>query len=241
MGKILIIPAIDIINGECVRLSQGDYAQKKSYSKDPVSVAKSYEDIGISRLHIVDLDGAKASMPKNLRIVEKISYATNLKIQLGGGIKDDVALKSVINAGVQYPIVGSIAVKAPELFKRWVGTYRDRMILGADVKDGFVATNGWLEASDVEINELINSFNGLERVICTDISKDGMLAGPNFDLYTKLQETYNDIDITVSGGISSFNDIIKLNDLNLRSVIVGKAIYEGRITLKEIERWLLNE
>ena len=243
MSKILIIPAIDIIDGECVRLSQGDYSQKKSYSKDPISVAKSYEDIGIKRLHLVDLDGAKASMPKNLKVVEKISYATGLELQFGGGIKDKDAINSVFNAGVKYAIAGSIAVKKPELFKEWLGTYKDRMILGADIKDGLVATNGWLEASHISIDEIINSFEeeGLSRVICTDISKDGMLQGPNFELYTGLQSTYKDIDITVSGGISSFMDIVKLDKLELRSVIVGKAIYEGHITLKEIEQWSLND
>lgn len=239
-----IIPAIDIIGAECVRLSQGDYSQKTSYYKEPLDIAKRYEEIGVRRLHIVDLDGAKSNNPLNLATLEKIAHNTSLDIQFGGGIKSESALDSVFSAGASRAICGSIAIKNPQLFKEWLTKYGNKkIILGADIKDGLVAINGWLESSKHSIFEIIDDFKdeNLSQVICTDISKDGMLGGPNFDLYQDLQSRYPDVDITVSGGISCFNDIKQLNDMNLRSVIVGKAIYEGRIELKEIERWLQKE
>lgn len=240
---IEIIPAIDIIDGECVRLSQGDYAQKKSYYKDPLEVAKMYENIGIKRLHIVDLDGAKKSEPQNLKVVERITNNCDLKVQFGGGIKNDAAIASVFNAGVTYAICGSIAITAPETFEAWLKKYGENVILGADIKDGNIAINGWLEGSSLSVEQAIDRFKGfgLRHVICTDISKDGMLQGPNFGLYDTLQTAYDNIEITVSGGISAFSDIERLNDMNLRSVIVGKAIYENFISLKEIEQWLQKE
>ncbi|MFI3262063.1 MAG: 1-(5-phosphoribosyl)-5-[(5-phosphoribosylamino)methylideneamino]imidazole-4-carboxamide isomerase [Rikenellaceae bacterium] len=240
---IEIIPAIDIIDGECVRLSQGDYNQKKSYYKDPLEVAKMYEGIGLKRLHIVDLDGAKKSEPQNLKVVERITNCCDLKVQFGGGIKNDNAISSVFDAGVTYAICGSIAITAPDTFTSWLEKYGEGVILGADIKNGNVAINGWLEGSTVSVEDIINQFKayGLKRVICTDISKDGMLQGPNFSLYESLQASYTDIDITVSGGISCFEDIIKLNDMHLRSVIVGKAIYENFISIKQIEEWLQKE
>lgn len=239
-----IIPAIDIIGAECVRLSQGDYSQKTSYYKEPLDIAKRYEEIGVRRLHIVDLDGAKSNNPLNLATLEKIAHNTSLDIQFGGGIKSESALDSVFSAGASRAICGSIAIKNPQLFKEWLAKYGNKkIILGADIKDGLVAINGWLESSKHSIFEIIDDFKdeNLSQVICTDISKDGMLGGPNFDLYQDLQSRYPDVDITVSGGISCFDDINQLNDMNLRSVIVGKAIYEGRIELKEIERWLQKE
>lgn len=238
---IEIIPAIDIINGECVRLTQGDYSQKTSYSKDPLAVAKSYEDIGVRRIHIVDLDGAKLSSPANLSVLEKVASQTNLDVQWGRGVKSGQALKSVFDCGANRAICGSVAVTHPELFREWLGEFgAEHIILGADIKNGFVATHGWLEASEVTVNDLINEFTdcGLSQVICTDISKDGMLQGPSFELYEQLQAAYNVINITISGGISSVDDIIKLNDMGLRSVIVGKAIYEGHITLKQLDECL---
>lgn len=236
---IEIIPAIDIIEGKCVRLTQGDYATKKSYSDDVVSLAKSYEDIGIRRLHIVDLDGAKAYKPENLKVLEGVASATKLDIQWGGGLKNREALESVFSAGASRAICGSIAVTSADEFRLWLNEFgADKIILGADIKDGFIATHGWLKSSHLGIKELIESFNGLTQVICTDISKDGMLQGPSFELYQKLQKTFPDIDITVSGGISQMDDIVKLNDMGLRSVIVGKAIYEEKISLNQIECWL---
>lgn len=241
---IEIIPAIDIIGGECVRLSQGDYDRKKSYFKDPSEVARRYEDIGIRRLHVVDLDGAKQSMPVNLKAVEKICTSTSLDVQFGGGIKTKEAIETVYNTGVRRAICGSVAIKEPVLFAEWIKHYgADRVILGADIKNGYIAVNGWLEESKTSIGEITTLFleKGVSQMICTDISKDGMLQGPNFQLYDSLQREYPAIDITVSGGISSMDDIMKLNEMSLRSVIVGKAIYEGHITLKILQEWLQNE
>lgn len=241
---ITIIPAIDIINGECVRLTQGDYAKKSTYYKDPLEIAKKYEDIGIKRLHLVDLDGAKASKPMNLKVLERIATATKLDIQYGGGIKNSEALNSIFNSGAKRAICGSIAVTQPENFREWLVKFGgERIILGADIKDGKIATHGWVENSELSVYELIDKFtnDGLSQVICTDISKDGMLQGPTFELYEELQNRYNVINITISGGISALDDIDKLNRMNLRSVIVGKAIYEGRITLKQLEEWLQKE
>lgn len=236
--KIEIIPAIDIIDGQCVRLTQGDYNQQTTYSSNPVEIAKSYEAIGIRRLHVVDLDGAKAASPQNLDTLRKIATATGLDIQYGGGIKNSEALQAVLNAGANRAICGSIAVTEPEMFEDWLATYgAEHIILGADTKEGKVAINGWLEKSTTDVQSIIRRFaaHGLRQVICTDISRDGMLEGPNFDLYESLQSEFAEVDITVSGGISSMDDLHRLESMNLRSVIVGKAIYEGRITLKQIE------
>ena len=235
---IEIIPAIDIIGGECVRLSQGDYDRKTSYFKDPLEVAVRFRDAGIRRLHLVDLDGAKAAAPKNLAVLEKVAARTGMDIQYGGGIKSADALKAVFDSGANRAICGSVAVTKPDDFRQWLAKFgAGKIILGADVKNGFVATHGWLESSEVSARSLIEQFegDGLRQVICTDISKDGMLQGPTFELYEELQGQFPEIDITVSGGISSIDDIIKLDGMGLRSVIVGKAFYEGRITLKQLE------
>lgn len=235
---IEVIPAIDIIQGECVRLTQGDYNRKTTYFKDPLEAALRYEGIGARRLHVVDLDGAKQSHPANLRTLERIASRTSLDIQYGGGIKSAEALRSVFDSGAKRAICGSVAIKSPEAFVQWLADFgAARIILGADVKDGKIAINGWLDSAEKSVEELIDSFlqYGLSQVICTDISKDGMLTGPNFDLYTSLQSRYPDVDITVSGGISSVDDIRKLDELGLRSVITGKAIYEGRITMDDIK------
>lgn len=240
---IEIIPAIDIIGGECVRLTQGDYNQKTVYSADPVEVARGYEAIGIRRLHVVDLDGAKAAEPQNLETLRKITAATKLDVQYGGGIKSGQALQAVLQAGANRTICGSVAITQPELFESWLDEYGpEHIILGADTKAGKVAINGWLESSETDVETIIERFagHGLRQVICTDISRDGMLEGPNFGLYEKLQNQFPAIDITVSGGISKMEDINRLNDMTLRSVIVGKAIYEGHITLKNLEQWLQN-
>jgi len=239
---INIIPAIDLINGKCVRLTKGDYNQKKQYDASPLDMALRYQDVGIRRLHLVDLDGAKSSSPHNLHVLEEIATRTSLDIEWGGGIKSDEALRDAFNAGAHHLIIGSVAVSQPELFTHWLEQYGggNRLILGADVNDGRVAIHGWLEQSEQTIEELIDRFrpHGLREVICTDISKDGMLQGPSFDLYTRLQTAYPEQDIIVSGGISTMDDIYRLNEMNLRHVIVGKAIYEGRITLEEIRRGL---
>ena len=240
---INVIPAIDLIDGKCVRLTKGDYNQKKQYDASPVDMALRYQDIGIHRLHVVDLDGAKSSSPKNLHVLEEIAIRTSLEIEWGGGIKSDQALYDAYNAGADYLIIGSVAVTKPDLFARWLDEYGGkRLILGADVHDGRVAINGWLQKSRQTIDALIDRFvpHGLSEVICTDISKDGMLQGPTFDLYARLQEKYPEQDIIVSGGISKMDDIRRLNEMRLRHVIVGKAIYEGHITLEELKLWLQN-
>lgn len=237
---ITIIPAIDLIDGSCVRLTQGDYDRKTTYYKDPLDVARRYEDCGIKRLHLVDLDGAKASHPVNLKVLERLATSTSLQIQYGGGIKSSDALKEVFAAGAKRAICGSIAVKQPESFREWLDEFGpERMVLGADTRDGRIAINGWLEAAQMGVEELIESFRnaGLSQVICTDIAKDGMLSGPSVPLYVKLQKLFPEIEITVSGGISSWGDIENLDRNGLKSVIVGKAIYEGRITFEQLAQY----
>lgn len=241
--KTIIIPAIDLIDGRCVRLTQGDYDQKKEYSADPLDMAKQYEDCGVSRLHIVDLDGAKAKQPCNLRTLEKIASCTSLEIEWGGGIKDSVSLRSALDAGAGRIICGSVAVDNREEFLSWLSEFgSSKIILGADVKDGKVATHGWLKDSGLTLAELMDWYvpAGLTQMICTDISKDGMLQGPDFEFYVDLKRAFPTVDVTLSGGISCMADIEKAAQLELHSVIVGKAIYEGRISLKEVESWLLN-
>ena len=239
---IEIIPAIDLIGGQCVRLTQGDYDRRTTYYKDPLDAARRYEDCGIRRLHLVDLDGAKAAHPVNLNVLERITASTSLQVQYGGGIKNAEALRDVFGSGASRAICGSIAVTQPDAFREWLAEFGSaKMILGADTRDGRIAINGWLEAATVGVEELIGSFRGagLSQVICTDIAKDGMLAGPSVPLYLQLQKTFPEIDITVSGGISSWEDIEELDRNGLRSVVVGKAIYEGRIRFEQLEKYML--
>ena len=238
---IQILPAIDIIGGKCVRLSQGDYNQCTTYTPTPADMARMYADAGVERIHVVDLDGAKSSSPANLRTLEEIASLGIVKIEWGGGIKSRESLKDVLSAGADYAIIGSIAAQKPALFEEWLGEFGgDRLILGADLKGGKVSVNGWKEEVAMGINEIVERFlpYGLKEVICTDISKDGMLAGPAFSLYTGLQEKFEGVEFTVSGGISSMEDIVKLDAMGLKKVIVGKAIYENKITLEEIRQWL---
>lgn len=238
---IQIIPAIDIIEGRCVRLSKGDYDRQKVYDAQPLDMARAYEDAGVRRLHLVDLDGAKAAGPQNLATLEQIASQTSLEIEFGGGIKSSDALQAVFDYGATYAIAGSIAARQPEIFQEWLLAYGpEKMILGADLRDGKISVSGWLEDMDLTIDDMIARFPAVTQIICTDISRDGMLQGPAFDLYTSLQGRYPAIDFTVSGGISSMDDIERLNEAGLRKVIVGKAIYENRITLKQIEQWSLN-
>lgn len=243
MSRVEIIPAIDIIDGRCVRLSQGDYAQTKVYDASPVDMAKRYADCGVKRIHVVDLDGAKSSSPRNLKTLEKMAVGAGVEIEWGGGIKSEESLRALFDYGATYAIVGSVAAQNPTLFAEWLARYGgERMVLGADVRGGKVAVNGWQQEVELTIDDLVKEFMpmGLSQVICTDISRDGMLQGPSFELYTRLQEQYDAVDFTVSGGVSSMKDIEECDRLGLRKVIVGKAIYENRITLKDIERWLLN-
>lgn len=237
---IEIIPAIDIIGGRCVRLSQGDYARQTAYEDSPVDMVRRYADCGVRRVHVVDLDGAKASAPCNLNLLEQIALVDGVGIEWGGGIKDEAALRRVFDAGASFAVVGSVAARQPELFADWLDAFGgDRLVLGADVREGKVSVSGWTEDLDLGIETLVEGFlpHGLSQAICTDISRDGMLQGPSFDLYTRLQGRYAQVDFTVSGGISSMDDIRALDALGLRKVIVGKAIYERRVTFADIECW----
>lgn len=234
---MIILPAIDIIGGRCVRLSQGDYNQQTQYEATPVDMVKQYVAHGFKRIHVVDLDGAKASSPQNLDTLSELAAVPGAEIEWGGGIKSVEALGAVLDAGAKYVVVGSVAAKQPELFEQWLRMFGpERIVLGADVREGRVAVNGWQEDMDVTIDDLVDRFlkYGLSQVICTDISRDGMLQGPATELYVRLQKKYPEVDFTVSGGISSMADIHALKAAHLRRVIVGKAIYEGRITLDEL-------
>ena len=233
---IEMIPATDLIGGRCVRLTQGDYTSRKTYYRDPLEAALRFEEAGARRLHMVDLDGAKAAQPRNLAVLERIASKTALEVQYGGGIKSRAALRSVFDAGARRAVCGSVAVREPELFARWIAEFGpERLILGADVRDGVVAIQGWTERSERTAPELIETFlpAGLRQVVCTDISRDGMLCGPAVALYADLQRRFPQVEITVSGGVSSPDDIARLEREGLRSVIVGKALYEGRITLEK--------
>jgi phosphoribosylformimino-5-aminoimidazole carboxamide ribotide isomerase len=233
---IEIIPAIDIIDGKCVRLSQGDYQKKSVYSATPDDMVRRYIDHGLSRIHVVDLDGAKSASPQNLPLLARLSKIPGAKIEWGGGVKSDDSVRAVLDAGASFVVVGSIAVREPQRFQDWLHSFgADRIILGADARDGKLAVNGWLEQSSDSIQSLIAKFlPELKQVICTDISKDGMLLGPSFDLYAALKNEFPQIEFTVSGGISNISDIQRLNSMGLSRVIVGKAIYEGRISLEQL-------
>ena len=239
MNMIEIIPAIDIIDGKCVRLTQGDYTQKTVYNEDPVEVAMMFEDAGIKRLHTVDLDGARSTHVVNTRVIERIATHTNLTIDFGGGIKSDEDLRKAFDAGAQMVTIGSVAVKEPELFASWVETYGgEKIILGADVKNGYISISGWLEEGEQKLMDFIchHTKNGIHNVLCTDISRDGMLQGPAIELYKDIMAHYPTLHLIASGGVSCINDIERLNDAGIPAVVFGKAIYEGRIKLKELER-----
>ena len=237
-----IVPAIDMIEGRCVRLSQGDFNKSKEYNASPLEMAKRYEDVGVRRLHLVDLDGARAGIPQNLRNLEQIASATSLQVEWGGGVRSRESIASVLNAGAAGVICGSLALQEPRLFSAFLKEYgEERIILGADISGGKIATKGWLEVSSSTIEEVIELFlkDGLKRVICTDISKDGMLQGPAVELYSALMERFPTMHLTASGGVGSMVDLENLEAAGVPAAIVGKAIFEERITLKEIERWQL--
>ena len=238
-----IIPAIDIIEGKCVRLSKGDYATKKVYNESPLEVAKQFEGHGIQYLHLVDLDGARASHIVNYKVLESIASKTKLKIDFGGGLKSDEDLKIAFESGANQITGGSIAVKNPKTFKSWIQKYgANKIILGADAMDEKVAISGWQEESDKELIPFIQYYQreGIEYVICTDISKDGMLQGPSFDLYEKILKDTSSVKLIASGGISTFNELPRLAKLGCEGTIIGKAIYENRISLNELEKYILN-
>lgn len=237
-----IVPAIDIIDGRCVRLTQGDYGEKKVYDASPLDMALRYADCGVKRIHMVDLDGAKASEPRNLKVLEQAASKSGLEIEWGGGIALTEALGSTFDAGATQAIIGSVAALKPDLFKLWLATYGpERILLGSDVREGVVAVKGWLEKTELTIQKQIEMFlaDGLKYVICTDISRDGMLKGPSFDLYSSLMKDFPSIVFTASGGMSSMTDIEKLAAVGMPKAIVGKAIYENRITFEDIRKWQL--
>lgn len=256
-----IIPAIDIIDGKCVRLSQGDYNTQKVYDSNPLEVAKRFQDHGIKYLHLVDLDGAKASHIVNHKVLERITSGTSLRVDFGGGIKTDEDLRIALESGASQITRGSIAVKDPETFEGWISTYGpDKIILGADARNEQVALAGWLEDSGVDLVPFIQKYleKGIQYVICTDISKDGMLQGPAFDLYRKIIEKtakletkigasgvedflVPQVSLIASGGISSFGELPRLQAIGCEGAIIGKAIYENRISLKELEQFILDQ
>ncbi|MFK7921282.1 MAG: 1-(5-phosphoribosyl)-5-[(5-phosphoribosylamino)methylideneamino]imidazole-4-carboxamide isomerase [Bacteroidia bacterium] len=232
-----IIPAIDLIDGKCVRLEEGDYARKKVYNEDPVEVAKSFADAGIQYLHLVDLDGAKAGRLINWAVLEKITQATELQVDLGGGVKTDEDLRLAFESGANQVNVGSLAVKNPELFLDWIARYgADKMILSADARDGKVAIHGWQTQTEHKLIPFLKDYvkQGIQTAVVTDISKDGMLQGPAVELYEEIQREVPHLKLVASGGVSSMEDVHTLIKSNIYGIIIGKAIYEGRITLKEL-------
>jgi phosphoribosylformimino-5-aminoimidazole carboxamide ribotide isomerase len=243
-NKIMrIIPAIDIIDGKCVRLSKGDYNTKIIYNENPLEVALEFEAHGIKYLHLVDLDGAKSSQIVNHKILEQIASKTKLKIDFGGGLKSDNDLRIAFESGASQITGGSIAVKNPELFATWIQKFgAEKIILGADANNEKVAVSGWLEESKEDLIPFIQNYQnrGIQYVICTDIAKDGMLEGPSFDLYVKILANTKGIKLIASGGISAFDELPKLAELGCEGTIIGKAIYEGRITLKQLEQFIIS-
>ena len=234
---IEIIPAIDIIGGKCVRLSQGDYASKQEYNQDPVEMALQLEAYGIQRLHVVDLDGAASQHVVNYRVLERIAGRTSLKIDFGGGIKTDEDLVIAFDNGAQMVTLGSVAVKHPERFDKWLAQYGpEKIILGADVKNGKIAVNGWKEESNDQLEPFIDAYikKGVTQVLCTDISRDGMMQGPATDLYHDIISQHPTLHLIASGGVSCIDDIRRLEEKQIPAVVFGKALYEGRITLKQL-------
>lgn len=232
-----IIPAIDIINGKCVRLTKGDYAQQKIYNKNPVEVAKEFADAGIIRLHLVDLDGAKAGKIINLAVLESIAAATDLVIDFGGGIKSINDIGNVFNAGATMATIGSLAVKHPQLVEEWLIEFgADKFLIGADVLEGKIKISGWLEDGGIEVFSFIGKMIGLgaTNIFCTDISKDGVMEGPSIDLYKEIMLQYPEINLIASGGVSTLEDVLKLKEIGCTGAIIGKAIYEGNITLEQL-------
>ena len=240
MNQMNIIPAIDLIDGQCVRLTKGDYDKKKIYSSNPLEIALNFEKHGFKRLHLVDLDGAKAGKVINGDILKSICKNTALEVDFGGGIKTDSDLEIVFEVGAKQVTIGSLAVKEPQKMKEWILKYgADKFILGADVKDGKIAIGGWLETSDIDLGPFIQQYFdlGIRTVLCTDISKDGMLTGPAFELYEEIMKQFPDLNLIASGGVSNIEDIQKLCTLNIPSVVVGKAIYENRIDLVDLRKY----
>ncbi|MET3036520.1 1-(5-phosphoribosyl)-5-[(5-phosphoribosylamino)methylideneamino]imidazole-4-carboxamide isomerase [Chryseobacterium sp. NRRL B-14859] len=237
-----IIPAIDIIDGKCVRLSKGDYNTKKIYNEDPVEVAKTFEDVGVQFLHVVDLDGAKSRHIVNQKVLENIAGSTSLKIDFGGGLKTQQDIETAFNSGAQQITLGSIAVQEPEFCLEIIKQYGpEKIILGADCENRKIKTSGWQEESNEDIIDFILQYQekGIQSVICTDISKDGMLEGPSTGLYIEILYKTS-VQLTASGGISNIKDVYKMKDLGCSGTIIGKAIYEGRISLQQLQNFIEN-
>lgn len=237
---MVVIPAIDIIDGKCVRLTQGDYTQKKIYNEKPLEVAKLFEDAGLKRLHLVDLDGAKNGAVKNWKVLDKIASKTKMMVDFGGGIKTENDVKVVFESGAAFATVGSIAVKDEVLFCQWLDQFgADRFLLGADVKDEKIAINGWLETTDVWVYDFIKKYldKGVQQIFCTDVSKDGKLEGPASDLYKNIIKESPTIHLIASGGVSSMDDLFKLEEVGCTGAIVGKAIYENRVSLQDLKQF----
>jgi phosphoribosylformimino-5-aminoimidazole carboxamide ribotide isomerase len=235
-----IIPAIDIIDGKCVRLTQGDYDQKTVYNGDPLQVARQFEGAGLRRLHLVDLDGARAGAVRNWEVLERICGGTSLQVDFGGGIKTAAELQRVFDAGASMATIGSLAVKAAGLFQEWIRRYGpERFLLGADVKGGKIAVGGWMETSTLDVFTFIGNYHalGMRQVFCTDISKDGKLQGPSVDLYREILLRFPDLEFIASGGVSSFADLEALEKIGCRGAIVGKAYYEGRLSLADLKKF----
>jgi phosphoribosylformimino-5-aminoimidazole carboxamide ribotide isomerase len=238
---IEIIPAIDIIDGKCVRLSQGDYDTKKVYHESPVEVAKEFEGAGIKRLHMVDLDGAKQGKIINLKTLETVAAQTKLIIDFGGGIKRTNDVESVLNAGAAFINIGSIAVKQPELVENWIKQFgASKILLGADVKDENIMIHGWQQSANINIINYISTYitKAINQIFCTDISKDGLLQGTSIDLYKKILNAFPQLNLIASGGVTSVDDIEQLNAIGCSGVIIGKALYEGKIKLHELKKFL---
>ncbi|MEO6306030.1 MAG: 1-(5-phosphoribosyl)-5-[(5-phosphoribosylamino)methylideneamino]imidazole-4-carboxamide isomerase [Bacteroidia bacterium] len=237
-----IIPAIDIIDGKCVRLRQGDYSQKTIYNEDPLEVALQFENIGIKRLHLVDLDGARQGKLINYKVLETLASKTKLKIDFGGGIKTDESIRSVFDYGASIAAIGSIAVKNKDLFFLWLKKYgSEKILLGADVKEEKIAINGWLETTNVLLFDFINEniSNGVSTIFCTDISKDGLLQGPSLDLYKKIIFKFPQLNLIASGGVSNISDLEILKEIGCSGVIIGKAIYEEKIKLNDLKKLIV--
>lgn len=235
--RMQFIPAIDIIDGKCVRLTQGDYDQKKIYNEHPLEVAKQFEDAGLQRLHLVDLDGAKAGAVKNWKVLEAIAGKTSLVVDFGGGIKKETDVRIVFDAGAVYATIGSLAVKDESMFVQWLQLFgADKFLLGADVKDEKVAIGGWLETTNIWVYDFIRKYvdHGVQQIFCTDVSKDGKLEGPSLLLYKNIISEFPQLHFIASGGVSSMKDLDDLQAIGCKGVIVGKAIYEGRINLKDL-------
>jgi phosphoribosylformimino-5-aminoimidazole carboxamide ribotide isomerase len=239
---IEIIPAIDMIDGKCVRLTQGDYGKKTIYNENPLEVALEFEDAGLKRLHLVDLDGAKAKKVINWKVLEKISSKTSLHIDFGGGVQSEEDIRIVFESGARQVTGGSVAVKQPDLFKEWLSVYGgEKIILGADAKNEKVAVSGWEEGTELWVYDFVETYVelGIKYAISTDVAKDGLLQGPSFDLYKNLQDKCPDLKIIASGGVSDIGDVEKLAEMNIYGVIIGKAIYENRISLPELQRFMV--